>query len=117
MECAESANKAKKFADINGIPILTQWYKAFVNFDKAMQANQMTDVLGNFYVVVACIRLAQPYIINCKCREWFAEAHIECGKVARGLAIGTLSLPQANCKMIEQHNKFIKACGSCGPSC
>lgn len=66
---AENANRAKKWADINGIAILTQWHDAIVNNDKSTIANQRTDALGNFYIA-ACLRLVQPYITNCKCQQW-----------------------------------------------
>lgn len=61
---------------IMGISILTQWHNAVVNIDKSSIANQTTDALGNFCVVEACFGLVQPYITNCKCRQWFADTHI-----------------------------------------
>lgn len=77
-----------------------------------MIAKQTTDALGNFYIIVACLRLAQPYINNCECREWFAESHIGLGKVVRSVARGTMSFQKSNRYMIEQYAVFNRACGS-----
>lgn len=109
---AVNANRAKKWSDINGLPILTQWHDAIVNNDRATIANQPVDALGDFYVVIACLRLAQPYINNCKCRQWMADSVTGFGAIVRGLALKTVSMPQANVYMIEQYYAFDRACGS-----
>lgn len=108
---AESANKAKKWADIHGIAIATEWHDSIVKYDQAMLANKTTDALGHFYAVVACIGLIQPYINHFPCREFFADTHVSFGAVVRGIATGTTSMPQANNFMIEQYKIFNEACG------
>lgn len=108
---AQNANRAKKWADNNGIAILTQWHDAVVNYDKSIQAGLKTDALGNFYIIPACFNLVQPYINNCKCRQWFADTQVGFGAVVTGLGRGTVSLQQANAYMIERYPAFDRACG------
>lgn len=95
----------KIWADINGIAI--EWHDAIVKYNEAMAAN----ALRNFYVVVACIGLIQPYVNHFPCREFFAETHKSFGVFVRGIATGTISMPQANDFMIEQFKHFDRACG------
>lgn len=112
MAWTEHANTVKKWADINGIAVATEWHDSVVKYDEAMLANQRTDALGHLYVIVACLRLIRPYINNFQCREFFVDTHKSFGKVVRGVATGTVSLPQANDYMIEQYVHFDKVCGS-----
>lgn len=108
---AENANRAKASSDPNGIPILTEWHDAVVKFDNAMIASQPADALGMFYIMAACLNLAQPHITNYKCRQWFADTFTGFGAHVRCLGVGALPLAQANIYLINAYPKFERACG------
>lgn len=84
---AENANIAKRWSDPNGIPILTEWHDAVYKYDNAMIANQTMDALGNFYIISACLKLAQPHIRNYQCRQWFAETTVGSELFSRNFGI------------------------------
>lgn len=112
MVWAENANMAKRCSAPGGIPILTEWHDAVVKYDNAMIANQQTDAIGNFYIIVACQKLVQPYITNTQCQQWFATNAVNFGAVVQGLGKGTVSMQQLNAYMIQNYSKFQSACGS-----
>lgn len=112
---AVNANRAKRWATPDGIRILTEWHDAVVRNDNAMRCNQITDALGNFYIIPVCFKLVQPYIRNRQCRQWFIDTHIGFGAIVRGLGTGTVTNEQANVYMIKAYPRFDRACGSPPP--
>lgn len=109
---AKNANRAKKWSEPEGKPILKMWHDSVQNYDKSIQENYPTDALGYFYIIPACLTLVQPYITRPECKQWFKETAIGFGNIVHGLGRGTVSLPEANTYMIERYPAFDNACGS-----
>lgn len=107
----ENGNIAKRWCQPAGIPMIQEWQDATARYDLAMRANQTTDALGHFYTITAAIKLVQPYITKYQCRQWFADATVGFTSIVRGLAVGTVSMAQANDYIIKLYPKFLSACG------
>lgn len=108
---AQNALRAMKWADWDGKRICRQWHDAVVRYNAAVAANQPTDALGHFYIIPVLLTLAQPYLYNDACRQWFKETAVGFGNVVHGLGVQSVTLPEANDYMIERYPAFERACG------
>lgn len=109
---AKNAESAKRWADPNGIVILNRYQVGIANFDKAMSAEppSMMAAIAQFYVGLTCSELVQPYIRDCQCRQWFADASALYEQAGEGLATGNVSLKKYNDLIIRTYETFTIAC-------